>query len=47
VVIGFSFRMLGGTDEALWRSLLAGNDFVTSVESDRWTQDILLHPNTA
>jgi acyl transferase domain-containing protein len=43
-VIGFSFRMPGGTDETLWRSLLAG---VTSVESDRWTEDTLLHSNKA
>src|SRR6266851_2241889 len=46
-VIGFSFRMPGGTDEALWEALLAGYDLVTSVESDRWSQDTLLHPNKA
>jgi len=46
-VIGFSFRMPGGTDEALWQALLAGRDLVTSVESDRWSQDTLLHPNKA
>jgi phthiocerol/phenolphthiocerol synthesis type-I polyketide synthase C len=46
-VIGFSFRMPGGTDEALWQALLAGRDLVTSVESDRWAQDTLLHPNKA
>src|SRR6267154_5751061 len=46
-VIGFSFRMPGGTDEALWQALLAGQDLVTSVESDRWSQDTLLHPNKA
>ena len=44
-VIGFSFRMPGGTDEALWQALLDGRDLVTSVESDRWSQDTLLHPN--
>jgi phthiocerol/phenolphthiocerol synthesis type-I polyketide synthase C len=44
-VIGFSFRMPGGTDEALWQALLAGRDLVTSVESNRWSQDTLLHPN--
>jgi phthiocerol/phenolphthiocerol synthesis type-I polyketide synthase C len=44
-VIGFSFRMPGGTDEALWQALLAGRDLVTSVESGRWSQDTLLHPN--
>src|SRR5271168_711867 len=44
-VIGFSFRMPGGTEEALWQALLAGRDLVTSVESDRWSQDTLLHPN--
>jgi phthiocerol/phenolphthiocerol synthesis type-I polyketide synthase C len=44
-VIGFSFRMPGGTDEALWQALLAGRDLVTSVEADRWSQDTLLHPN--
>lgn len=46
-VIGFSFRLPGGTDEALWQALLAGRDLVTSVESDRWSQDTLLHPNKA
>jgi acyl transferase domain-containing protein/NADPH:quinone reductase-like Zn-dependent oxidoreductase/NAD(P)-dependent dehydrogenase (short-subunit alcohol dehydrogenase family)/acyl carrier protein len=46
-VIGFSFRMPGGTDEALWQALLAGHDLVTSVESDRWSHDTLLHPNKA
>src|ERR1700694_6316237 len=46
-VVGFSFRMPGGTDEALWQALLAGRDLVTSVESDRWSQDTLLHPNRA
>src|SRR5580698_6502587 len=46
-VIGFSFRMPGGTDEALWQALLAGRDLVTSVDSDRWSQDTLLHPNKA
>src|SRR5580700_10660460 len=44
-VIGFSFRLPGGTDEALWQALLAGHDLVTSVESDRWTQESLLNPN--
>ncbi len=44
-VIGFSFRLPGGTDETLWQALLAGRDLVTSVESDRWSQDTLLHPN--
>ncbi len=44
-VIGFSFRLPGGTDEALWQALLSGRDLVTSVESDRWSQDTLLHPN--
>jgi phthiocerol/phenolphthiocerol synthesis type-I polyketide synthase C len=44
-VIGFSFRMPGGSDEALWKALLEGRDLVTSVEPDRWAQDNLLHPN--
>ena len=44
-VVGFSFRMPGGTDEALWQALLDGRDLVTSVESERWSQDTLLHPN--
>src|SRR6266404_5277889 len=46
-VIGFSFRMPGGTDEALWQALLAGRDLVTSVETGRWAQETLLHPNKA
>src|SRR5882724_10276303 len=46
-VIGFSFRVPGGTDEALWQALLAGRDLVTSVASDRWSQESLLHPNKA
>ena len=46
-VIGFSFRMTGSTDEALWVAPLAGQDLVTSVESDRWSQDALLYPNKA
>src|SRR3984957_2017047 len=44
-VIGFSFRMPGGSDEALWKALLEGRDLVTSVEPDRWAQENLLHPN--
>jgi phthiocerol/phenolphthiocerol synthesis type-I polyketide synthase C len=44
-VIGFSFRLPGGTDETLWQALLEGRDLVTSVDSDRWAQDTLLHPN--
>src|SRR3984885_379229 len=44
-VVGFSFRMPGGTDEALWDPLLAGRDLVTSVDAGRWSQDTLLHPN--
>src|ERR1700756_3614147 len=46
-VVGFSFRMPGGTDETLWQALLAGDDLITSVDSDRWSQDTLLHPNKA
>jgi phthiocerol/phenolphthiocerol synthesis type-I polyketide synthase C len=46
-VIGFSFRLPGGTDETLWKALLEGRDLVTSVDSDRWAQDTLLHPNKA
>ena len=46
-VIGFSFRLPGGTDETLWQALLSGQDLVTSVQSDRWSQDTLLHPNKA
>jgi phthiocerol/phenolphthiocerol synthesis type-I polyketide synthase C len=34
-VIGFSFRLPGGTDETLWQALLQGRDLVTSVDSDR------------
>jgi phthiocerol/phenolphthiocerol synthesis type-I polyketide synthase C len=44
-VIGFSFRMPGGSDEALWKALLEGRDLVTSVEPDRWAQETFLHPN--
>ena len=46
-MIGFSFRLPGGSDEALWKALLEGRDLVTSVESDRWVQDTFLHPNKA
>jgi len=46
-VIGFSFRLPGGADETLWQALLSGRDLVTSVDSDRWSQDTLLHPNKA
>jgi acyl transferase domain-containing protein len=46
-VIGFSFRVPGGGAETLWQALLAGRDLVTSVDSDRWAQDTLLHPNKA
>src|ERR1022692_922848 len=46
-VIGFSFRLPGGTNEALWKALLAARDLVTSVESERWAQDTLTHPNKA
>ena len=44
-LIGFSFRMPGGAEEALWQALLEGRDLVTSVEADRWSQESLLHPN--
>ena len=46
-VIGFSFRLPGGSDETLWKALLEGRDLVTSVESDRWSQAAFLHPNKA
>ena len=46
-VIGFSFRLPGGTNEALWQALLAGGDLVTAVEQERWAQDTLTHPNKA
>src|SRR5579863_3428159 len=46
-VIGFSFRLPGGTDEAVWQALLAGRDLVTSVEPNRWNQESFLHPNKA
>src|SRR5882757_6271177 len=46
-VVGLSFRMPGARGEALWQALLSGRDLVTSVESDRWSQDTLLHPNKA
>ena len=46
-MIGFVFRLPGGTDEALWQALIAGSDLVTSVEPDRWAQDTLLHLNKA
>src|SRR5260370_13874405 len=39
--------MPGGADEVLWQALVAGYDLVTSVESGRWSQDTLLHPNKA
>jgi len=44
-VVGLSFRMPGAKGEALWQGLLAGEDLVSAVPSDRWTQDSLLHPN--
>ena len=44
-VVGLSFRMPGARGEALWQALLAGEDLVSAVPSDRWTQDSLLHPN--
>jgi len=44
-VVGLAFRMPGARGEALWQALLAGEDLVSAVPSDRWTQDSLLHPN--
>ena len=44
-MIGFSFRLPGGTEDALWQALLEGRDLVTSVDRDRWIEDSLLHPN--
>jgi acyl transferase domain-containing protein/NADPH:quinone reductase-like Zn-dependent oxidoreductase/acyl carrier protein/NADP-dependent 3-hydroxy acid dehydrogenase YdfG len=44
-VVGLSFRMPGARGEALWQALLAGEDLVSAVPADRWTQDSLLHPN--
>src|SRR5580658_574081 len=44
-VTGFSFRMPGGTNEQLWQALFSGRDLVSSVESDRWNHESLLHPN--
>src|SRR6202163_738529 len=44
-VVGFSFRMPGARGEDLWNALLAGRDLVSSVETGRWAQDSLIHPN--
>src|ERR1700716_2972878 len=44
-VVGLSFRMPGARGEALWQALLAGEDLVSAVPSDRWSQDTLIHPN--
>jgi len=44
-VVGLSFRLPGARGESLWQALLAGRDLVSAVDSDRWTQDSLLHPN--
>src|SRR6202043_2259315 len=44
-VVGLSFRMPGARGEALWQALLAGEDLVSAVPSDRWSQDTLLHPS--
>jgi phthiocerol/phenolphthiocerol synthesis type-I polyketide synthase C len=44
-VIGFSFRLPGGSGDALWQALLEGRDLVTSVDSSRWEQASLLHPS--
>jgi acyl transferase domain-containing protein/NADPH:quinone reductase-like Zn-dependent oxidoreductase/acyl carrier protein/NADP-dependent 3-hydroxy acid dehydrogenase YdfG len=44
-VVGLSFRLPGAKGEALWQALLAGEDLVSEVPPDRWSQDFLLHPN--
>src|SRR5271155_4157435 len=44
-VTGFSFRLPGGTNEALWQGLFAGRDLVNSVDPDRWNHESLLNPN--
>jgi acyl transferase domain-containing protein len=46
-VTGFSFQMTGRTDEARGQTPLAGQDLVTSIESDPRSQDTLLHANNA
>src|SRR3974377_2115505 len=44
-VVGFSFRLPGGTDEALWKALFEGRDLAISGDADRGPQESLLHPN--
>ncbi|GAC1300324.1 MAG: type I polyketide synthase [Steroidobacteraceae bacterium] len=46
-IVGFSFRLPGGSGEALWQALLAGRDLVSCVDADRWDQESMLHPDKA
>jgi len=39
-----SFRLPGGSGDAFWERLVAGEDLVTEAEDGRWAKDKFLHP---
>jgi acyl transferase domain-containing protein/NADPH:quinone reductase-like Zn-dependent oxidoreductase/NADP-dependent 3-hydroxy acid dehydrogenase YdfG/acyl carrier protein len=43
-IIGFSFRLPGTTRDQFWPDLLSGRNFVTQVDSERWSQEGYWHP---
>jgi acyl transferase domain-containing protein/NADPH:quinone reductase-like Zn-dependent oxidoreductase/acyl carrier protein len=44
-IIGFSFRLPGGSGDDLWARLEAGEDLVTEVPEDRWAKNYFFHPD--
>ncbi len=43
-ILGYSFRLPGGSKEDFWASLLAGKNLIAEVSQDRWAHDAFLHP---
>ena len=43
-IVGMSFRLPGGSGDAFWHRLVAGEDLVTEVQDGRWAKERFLHP---
>lgn len=44
-IIGASFRFPGSTSATFWPRLLEGQNFITEVDSSRWSKEEFLHPD--
>lgn len=44
-LVGFSFRLPQTSTDTFWQDLVAEKDFITTVESSRWSFDSYLHPD--